>query len=584
MNGTEETKHRPRFLSAIFVAIAMVLTVLAGSGIITSTAAAASADAVDVELVPHYKDVTYVLDPVTFVQRFDALGDWEKIGNVELSDSRLVMDMNEGATLEIEDNLANYFETRLMFDSTNADVSFKLSDGTNYTSIILAHDGAINASYAKEGSTQVVEIDADGAVKGEWIKVSIEFTETSIIFRASGADGLLGTQTVEDALLTFDEVTSVEIRASGTGAVAYADYCFASLTRTDFVAATIAGDDINARPELEKKFQKFMVEFGQKEMEPGTFSDEALTHELYGGELSTKTLASDRYLNQSDMGELLAKHKETNTKITGTATYQGWSNLQRSNEDALQEFLADEHDVSRESVTIIDYYMDGASLNYSFNKATVEAVEKAWLKYATEMADELGAQTAYNDEAAVANSIYGTMALAIGKKPSDLNYFYYPTSVDAKEFDKAMDDLSDKLREKTIGALVMLPETFENMTVASKTNPDAYALSVGGDGSIWNNAMQKLDKAYQATDAALGQMLQGATYMLFDLDAMGDAMGWSIMKDGKLTSSPLTFAQVYGSEVVAYGALGLLIAIPIVALLVVGGVFGAKKVRARKKQ
>ena len=55
------------------------------------------------------------------------------------------------------------------------------------------------------------------------------------------------------------------------------------------------------------------------------------------------------------------------------------------------------------------------------------------------------------------------------------------------------------------------------------------------------------------------------------------------MEDGKLSSSPLTFASCYGSEVVAYGALIVLIAIPLVAIIVVGGVFGAKKVRGKKR-
>jgi hypothetical protein len=580
MNGTDETKHSPRKLLATVFAVAMLLTVLAGSGAITSTAAAASPDA-DLELVPHYKDVTYVLDPVTFDQRFDAIGSWEKTGDAELSDSRLVMDADEGAVLEIEDNLANYFEARLMFDSANATVTFKLTDGTNYTSIAIAASGAV--TYAlNNGTTATGSVAASGVAAGEWIKVGIEFTEAAVIFTAIDSTGdSLGSASIADAILTFDAVTEVSVKSAGVGVVGYADYAFGSLTQTEFVAAALDGTDLNSSPALEKKFQKFLVEFGQKDMVPGTYSDEAVTHALYGGEISDRTLASDRYLNQTDMGELLSAHKETVEPITGTATYKGWSDLQKDNEDTLLAYLADQHDVSKDQVTVIDYYMDGVALNYTFNSAMTDAVEQAWFDYSRDMADDLGAQTAYNDEAAV-NSVTGTMTMAITKQPTDLNYFYYPTSVEAAEFEDAMDVLSDRLREKTIGAAVMIPETFENITVASKTNPDAYAMDV--DGSVWNNAMKDLDRAYQFTDAALGNILQGATYMLFDLDSMATAMDWSVMQDGKLTATPLTFASVYGSEVVVYSALVVLIAIPLVALLIVGGVFGAKKVKARKKQ
>lgn len=581
MYGTDKTEHRPRKPLAIVLAVAMMLTVLTASGAITQTVSAASPDA-DLELVPHYRDVTYVLDPVTFSQRFDALGSWEKIGNVELVDSKLVMDADEGASLALKGNLANYFEARLQFNSTDAVVTYKLSDGTNYTSIIINAAGTVTCAY-NNGSAATGNVAASGVVAAQWVKVGIEFGKDSVTFTAYDQAGAsLGSKTVTDALLGFEDVAEVSITASGTGVIGYADYAFGSLTQTDFVAATLANKDLNSDPSKTQKFQKMKVEFGDRDMTPGTYSNEAVTHDLYGGKLSEKTLASDRYLNQTDMGELLASHKETIDPITGTATYQGWTDLQRDNEATLLNYLAAQHDVSKGTVTIIDYYMDGCSLNYSWNKAMTDAVEKAWFDYAKNMADKLGAQTAYKNEATVA-FLGGTTSLSIGKSSSDLSYFYYPTSVESDDFEKAMDELSTKLREKTLGALVIIPESFENVTVASKTNPSNY-YAMDTNGGVWNNMMKKLDKAYQATDATLGNILQGATYMLFDLDGMAESMGWEVMKNGKLTAAPLTFATVYGSEVVVYSALIVLIAIPIVALLVIGGVFGAKKVQAKRKK
>jgi len=579
MNGNDERKKRPMRLPAIVFAVAMMLTVLCGSGAITQTVSAESPSA-ELELAPHYKDVTYVLDQVTLLQRFDTIGDWSKISDASLADSRLVMDADEGASITISGNLATYFESRLMFNSTNATVTMKLSDGTNYTAIAIAAAGTVTATF-NNGSAQTVVVAASGAVKESWIKVGIEFTADGVVFTASNATALLGTKTFSTALLGFKDITSMEIKSTATGVVGYADYAFASITQTDFVAATLNDSKLNSDPALTEKFQKFKVAFTDDAV-PATYSDESVTHALYGDNISDKSLASDRYLNETDMGEMLAAHAETKNEVTGTATYQGWEDLYNDNEDTLQTYLANEHDVSKDTVTVIDYYMDGVGLNYTFNSAMTDAVENAWFKYSQDMADNLGAQTSYSDEASVADSISGTMAFSVtGKDPVDLDYFYFPTSVEQKEFDDAMDDLSDQLREKTIGGLVIVPETFQNITLGAKTNPNAYATTP--DGSVWNNAFQSIDSAYQATDAALGAILQGASYMVFDLDAMSAQLGWSVMEDGKLSSSPLTFASCYGSEVVAYGALIVLIAIPLVAIIVVGGVFGAKKVRGKKR-
>ena len=91
----------------------MMMTALIGSGAITYTVAAASAEA-EIELVPEYESVTYVLDPVTILQRFDSFGTWEKIGNSELTNSTLLLNAHsEGANLTFATNSANYFEVRL---------------------------------------------------------------------------------------------------------------------------------------------------------------------------------------------------------------------------------------------------------------------------------------------------------------------------------------------------------------------------------------------------------------------------------------------------------------------------------------
>ena len=64
---------------AISVAIMLGMVAVFGSGALSFTVEAASlvksAD-IDIELVPTYREVTYTLDAIETLQRWDAQGDW----------------------------------------------------------------------------------------------------------------------------------------------------------------------------------------------------------------------------------------------------------------------------------------------------------------------------------------------------------------------------------------------------------------------------------------------------------------------------------------------------------------------------
>ena len=573
MQDNTNTQPRPRKASALVLAVAMMMTALIGSGAITYTVAAASAEA-EIELVPEYESVTYVLDPVTILQRFDSFGTWEKIGNSELTNSTLLLNAHsEGANLTFATNSANYFEVRLKGTEVNSSAWFTLTNASATPYINIGVNGTyVNYTYM-DTTEKTGTLVTDGVTLGNWTKLGIEFTSSAVILSAVDVDGtVLGTASLTGVDLTYDLIEEVKILNDNTDDV-FVDYIFASISSTAYTPAKLDSNKLNSAATLEKEYQKMLIEFGDKDMAPGTYSDEAVTHSTFGGTPSDKTVSTDRYLNQTDMGEILAAHKETVEPITGTAKYQGWDNLMDDNEDTLQRYIADNHQVAKSDVTVIDYYMTGAKLNYTFNSAMVDAIEQAWFKYASNMADTLGAQTVFVDDADAVACIGGTApwTMAITKKAVDLNYFYYPGTIESKKFTDALDDLSDAIRDKTLGAALMLPDSFSNITTASKTNPDAYALAA--DGGLWNNRMQNLDQALQFTDAAIGNILQGATYMLFDLGSAATALDWTVTEDGKFTSTPFTVASLYGSEIVAYGALIVIIAIAIlVPLLIFGGI------------
>jgi hypothetical protein len=61
------------------------MTALLGSEAITVTVQPANGD-FDVEFVPTYGNVTFILDPIQNLQRMDNAGDWNMIGTPTLED------------------------------------------------------------------------------------------------------------------------------------------------------------------------------------------------------------------------------------------------------------------------------------------------------------------------------------------------------------------------------------------------------------------------------------------------------------------------------------------------------------------
>ena len=584
----EQTTARPKkrlgAYGALFATAILMMTFVLGSGAITMEVSAASGGDVDMELVPGYRDVTYVLDPVQTSQRFDAIGMWNAIGSVTFDDSLMVMGENQGANLTIAETAAlddsTYFETKLKASAITANVSMTLDkfSSSNMASIGLAADGSIAATYYDGTAVKIVTLAA-AYEADKFYLLAIEFAADSVVFSASYDNGtLIESSVVTDCELTAASIDAVIIKNVAAATTGYADYYFGSSERTAFTPTTYETADLNATPTALDTYQKMEIDFGAEGMVPGSYSSDAFVHEAYSYQDAGKSIVNDRYLNKTDFGEILAVEKETDNPVRGLAKYMGWKNLQADNERVLADYIASVHKVPIDQVRVIDYYMSSCQVNYTWTPELAADVNDAWYSSVKEMGAGLGAEIKYADkDMSKALSFGRTAPMETFHEYDDVEYLFFPTTASTSVFGEKMETLQDYLRYHTVGAAMMVPLSFGNIT-------DTATLSMTAEGAmesnIWYNTMKGLDSAFQFTDALLGQILQNAKYMAMDLTSVQSSMSWTVMENGKLLESPLTMVTEMGNFVFPIVIVVVIIAIVAVILL---GVFGTKKVRGKRK-
>jgi len=395
MQAKAETKKgRLKAPLAIFFALVLGMTALLGSGAITVTVQGASGD-FDVEYVPGYRDVTCVLDPIQNLQRFDSVGDWNLIGTPLLDDSTMTAGQNQGMNLTVADSATvdggTYFEIRVKTNSTAANCTMLLDEfsssnqaaiGLGLTKIVYSYYDGTDLIYGNLGTTFAANT---------WYRLGINFVGDDVAFSAY-ADNytLIDSDTVSDCAMAYADVDSIIIRETAAVHTATFDYFFQTEDRTSKAEATYTSVDLNLDPSRTEKFEKMKIDFGDKDMVPGSYSDQDFVHAAYNYTLTGKDIANDRYLNQTDFGEILNGVKETKTPVTGQAKYMGWQDLYHDNELNLQNYLADHYKVSIDQVGIVDYYVSSMGLNYTWTASVQDKVESFWYSAMKSIAGDLG--------------------------------------------------------------------------------------------------------------------------------------------------------------------------------------------------
>ena len=584
----EETTARPKkrlgAFGAVFAAAILVMTVVLGSGAMTMEVSAASGGDVDMELVPGYRDVTYVLDPVQTSQRFDSISMWNAIGAVTFDDSMMIMGESQGANLTVAEAAAlarsTYFEIKLKAEAVTADVTMTLDQfsSDNMASIGLGATGAIEATYYDGTTVKTVTLDAAYEVD-TYYRLAIEFSGESVIFTAHHDNGtLIESSVVQDCKLVSKDIGAVVIENAAAAALAYADYYFSSSDRTAYTQATYESADLNSKPTAVDTYQKMEIDFGKEGMKPGSYSSDAFVHEAYGYQDTGKSLVNDRYLNKTDFGEILAVEQETENPVRGLAKYMGWKDLQSDNERVLESYIASVHKVPLDQVFVVDYYLTSCHINYTWTPELADDVNKAWYDASKSLGAEMGAEIKFADkDVSKALSVGRTAPMKVYHSHDDVEYLFFPTTASTSVFGEKMEPLQDYIRYHTVGAAMMVPHNFANITDAATLSLTAEAAM---ESNVWYNAMRNLDSAFQFTDALLGQILQNAKYMAMDLTSMQSSMSWTVMENGKLLDSPLTMVTEMGNLVFPIIIVVVIIAIVAVILF---GVFGKKMVRGKRR-
>ena len=563
-----------RSLVVYSVVAVLVMVAVLGSGAVSFNAVAASSTTdVDIELVPKYREVTYVLDPIETLQRWDARGDWNLIGTPVIDDSLLMCEQNEGANLTHADwpaiDNGMYYEARMKADATTAAGGMRLDQFGSSDQILIGFNatGDIYCAYYTGSATKYKELGSYAA--NTFYRVGVLFETSQVTFYGYYDNyTATGSAAVTDCGLKYTDVDSIILNESAAGRVMYFDYVYQTSDRTPVTSTSATGTGVNAGPKETDRFMRMKVDFSDREMDPATYSDYSAVHSAVGKAVSTKSLNNDRYLNMADFGQVLASTKETDIPIIGTAKFQGWKDLRTDNERQLQEYLADKHNVGVDQIHVVDYYVTDLSLNYTWGKDVADKVQETWFDATRDLAEDLGADLVFKEGR---DPALPDMPLSLGKttfsavlpKAADLENVYFPAAISQKSFETMMKDLSDRLREKTIGAALLVPENFANITDRAALG---FSLQDAADMAILDNALKNLDQAFQFTDLALGEILNGTDYLDMDLSGVQSSVsGWSIFGDGKPESQPLSSVSVMGSTLVLIIVIVVIVVIACVA-------------------
>ncbi len=591
MQKESNNDSRLRSLAVVFSAIMLMMVVVLGSGALSFTVAAAPPDdSYDVDFVPTYRDVTYTMDNVETLQRWDSAGNWNLDNTPTIDDSTLQLQNAEGANITVDDwshiDDGYWYEARVKANSTSADfvMDFDQFGSTDKIQIGLNTSADIVVTWDNSSGEQTVDLGDYTA--DTWYRVAVLFDGSSdddpMVYAYQDNYTVISSQELQEASLLHSEIDAIKFSNSAADTVATVDYFYQTDARTEFTSASTSDDDVNPAPSEEEKYAQTEVDFSDRDQKPGTYSNYSEVHDAYGYTPTDKSLTNDRYMNKTDFGEVLTQTKETDNPVTGMAKFVGWQDLQGDNEQHLKEYLCDVHNKGVDQIHVIDYYLNDAKLNYTWDSDMQEEVDDAWLDIISDESDNLGADLQWDDNADDGwfdFSVQGTATapLAIGSEASDVDYVYFPNDVTQKSFSDSMEKVSDYLRAKVLGLNAIVPEDFSNCTNRADLSLSVQEAATMG---IFTNALANLDSAYQFTDAALGQMLQDAEYMLIDLTSVQQDLSWSVMDDGKPAQAPLSMVSILGSNVVTIMVVGIVAVIAAVSLFFV---FKKKKQGQRRR-
>ena len=494
---------------------------------------------VDARLEPHYESISYTLDPIEVVQRFDAQGDWYWPATTEMDDSKLTLTAATNASLNVahDANLddGKYYEIRVKATAAS-NFTFKLEDdGTDYLSMMLAANQGIFAKYTSSTSTTTSASLATWAA-ATWVHLGIDCTAADTVFYVyyDGNGTVDGYATAANQNLTYSEIHEVEFSQSVAAKTATVDWFVQTSAHTDLTPIGQASRAL--RVTSEETVTKRNVAYTLDELKDVvTLSNDSAVQDVIGYTSTGKDLSNDNKLNDTDLGHILMETPEDiDAKFRGTTVVKGWDSMKDSIDESIENYLAERHDVAK--AYVIDYYIDDMKFNITVTEGMAEKVEKATIKTFMDQAEDEGAEITYDDQVGIRSDY------------TDFDYAYMPRDITGQEWEDMKQDLSNAVRKKCFSMVALtqarpaevVDPLFEFYIMASMMGVD-----LTGDLDV--------DTTYQETNALIGSILLGEDYTAVDAEtldsemATSSASGFDTVEDGKASTSGLSLITCYSS-------------------------------------
>lgn len=547
------------------IAVCMFLTVLIPVGVRAAVSDAWAAKDVDVRLEPAYRDISYTLDPIQVVQRFDAKGVWYVPTTSTLNDSTLVLGPGAtNASLGLSRNAllndGHYYECRVKAEAASNFSMILSAANTGKTQITMGANQKVFATY--NGTTLVTSLVGMTWVAGDWTKLGIEMGASTIFYAIYDNGTIAGHITATAPNVTHSQIVKLELKQTVALKTATVDWFVSTSTRTDLAPVSPTSRALVVPSDEEVTRRNIAYSLGDVP-DILTLSNDIGVQTAIGYTPTGKDVSNDNKINETDLGNVLMETPEDVTAdFAGKAVIKGWDSTRDATDQSIETYLAERHQVAK--AYVIDYYMNSMAVNVSVSEGLADKIEKTAIKAFMDDAKDQGGEINYVDDSGLRHGW------------NDYDFAYIPRDVTNEKWAQMKEDLSNTVRKKTVSMVVLTQQRPGDITDPMLTSPFAMDVPLAGD--------LDLGPSYQETNALIGSILVGNDYTAVDAEAMdtemaaGNQSDFNVLDDGKASTAGFSLVTVFGTLTMWILVISIIVISAVIILL-----FVVKKRKGHKK-
>lgn len=558
MNSVEESNQLARIgkRSLAVIAVLMLVTVLIPVGVRAAVSDYWAAKDVDVRLEPAYRDISYTLDPIEVVQRFDAKGVWYWPTTTTINDSMLILgpgatNASLGVTRDPNLNDGTYFECRVKATAaSNFTMSLTTANG-NTTKIFLSHNQKVFGTY--NGSITRTTGSLMTWVAGTWAKLGIEFGAQTVFYAIYDNGTVAGHVAATAPNMTHAQIVKLELKQTVALKTAEVDWFVSTTVRTALapVSPTSRALVVPADEKVTRRNIAYTLDDVQDIL---TLSNNTGVENAIGYTPTGKDISNDNKLNETDLGHILIETPEdTSAGFAGKAVIKGWDSTRDATDQSIETYLAERHQVPK--AYVIDYYIRSMDVNISVSQGLADKIEKSAIQNFMGQVKDKGGEINYVDNS-------GLM-----RRWNDYDFAYIPRDVTSEKWTQMKEDLSNAIRAKTVSMVVLTQQRPGDITEPMIKSPFSMALPLAGS--------LNLGPSYQETNALIGSVLVGNDYTPVDAAAMdtqmaaGNQSDFRVLDDGKASVAGFSLVTVFGTWTMWILAISVIVISAVVIMIFV---------------